>query len=60
MKSQVRQLSVDKLFSILIALLVLLFLSTYALRDIQVQFFDNYPELNPANGYTNGKVLNHV
>jgi hypothetical protein len=56
----VKALSVDRLFTVLIAILILLFVSSYALRDMQVQFFDHYPELNPANGYVSGKVLNYV
>ena len=55
-KGEMKSISLDRLLNIAIAVLVLLFVSNYAVRDIQTVFMVDYPELNPANGYGNGKI----
>ena len=53
MKYLTKKLNVDSFLSILIASLLLILCSNQSMRQIQVDFWQNNPDLNPANGKIN-------
>jgi hypothetical protein len=47
------RINIDTFLSILIAFLFLILFSNQSMRQIQVDFWQNNPDLNPANGHIN-------
>jgi len=53
MKYISKKLNIDTFLSVLIASLFLILFSNQSMRQIQVDFWVNNPNLNPANGHIN-------
>jgi len=47
----------NKFLNLFIALVLLTFQSNYSLDQIQGEYLNNNPRLNPVNGYGNGSSI---
>jgi len=51
---------VNRLLFLATVLALLIFQSNYSLQQLQGEYLNNNPSLNPVNGYGNGSSISYV